>query len=75
MPPANAVGFAEAVAAAMKRTSETPHYVDCNAISPDTSKQASDPIIDAGATYVDGGIVGPGPDLQFRHRHKLRQHR
>ncbi|MBO44179.1 MAG: hypothetical protein CMM28_10695 [Rhodospirillaceae bacterium] len=66
MPPANAVGFAEAVAAAMKRTSETPHYVDCNAISPDTSKQASDPIIDAGATYVDGGIVGPGPGTRER---------
>lgn len=66
MPPANAVGVAEEIALAMKRTGETPHYVDCNAISPDTSKRASGPVTDAGANYVDGGIVGPGPGTRER---------
>lgn len=66
MPPANAVGTAKEVAEAMQRTSETPIYADCNAISPDTSKLVGAPITEAGADYVDGGIVGPGPGTRER---------
>jgi putative dehydrogenase len=66
MPPSNAVGVAQEVADALKRTGETVVYVDCNAISPDTSKRAGKAIAEAGSEYVDGGIVGPGPGTRER---------
>lgn len=34
-------------------------YVDCNAVSPMTSKAVSDITQAAGINYVDGGIIGP----------------
>jgi 3-hydroxyisobutyrate dehydrogenase-like beta-hydroxyacid dehydrogenase len=39
-------------------------YVDANAVSPETARTVSDEIERAGATYVDGGIIGgpPVPD-------------
>jgi 3-hydroxyisobutyrate dehydrogenase-like beta-hydroxyacid dehydrogenase len=66
MPPSNAIGVAQDVADAMKRTGEKPVFVDCNAISPDSSKLAAASITEAGANYVDGGIVGPGPGTRER---------
>jgi 3-hydroxyisobutyrate dehydrogenase-like beta-hydroxyacid dehydrogenase len=36
-------------------------YLDANAISPATAREVSLMITDGGATYVDGGIVGPPP--------------
>ncbi len=34
-------------------------YIDANAIAPDTARQVADIVTAAGATYVDGGIIGP----------------
>ena len=62
MPPACAVDAAREVAAAMKATGHRPPYVDCNAISPDSSRRAGKFIAQAGGVYIDGGIiVGPPP--------------
>ena len=62
MPPAGAVDKAGEVAAAMKATGHRPPYVDCNAISPDSSRHAGKIITEAGGVYIDGGIiVGPPP--------------
>ena len=62
MPPACAVDAAREVAAAMKATGHRPPYVDCNAISPGSSRQAGKIITQAGGVYIDGGIiVGPPP--------------
>jgi 3-hydroxyisobutyrate dehydrogenase-like beta-hydroxyacid dehydrogenase len=36
-------------------------YVDANAISPATSRSVQALVEDAGAVYVDGGIIGPPP--------------
>jgi 3-hydroxyisobutyrate dehydrogenase-like beta-hydroxyacid dehydrogenase len=36
-------------------------YVDANAISPATAREVSAAVRAQGATYVDGGIVGPPP--------------
>jgi 3-hydroxyisobutyrate dehydrogenase-like beta-hydroxyacid dehydrogenase len=36
-------------------------YVDGNAIAPATTRQVGEIITAAGATYIDGGIVGPPP--------------
>jgi 3-hydroxyisobutyrate dehydrogenase-like beta-hydroxyacid dehydrogenase len=34
-------------------------YIDANAISPNTAQQVADEIESSGATYIDGGIIGP----------------
>jgi len=62
LPPASAVKLAEDVAAAMKRTGKTPVYVDCNAISPGTTAAVGAHITDAGATFIDAGIIGLAPN-------------
>lgn len=36
-------------------------YVDANAVSPDTARQVARVVEAAGATFVDGGIIGPPP--------------
>jgi 3-hydroxyisobutyrate dehydrogenase-like beta-hydroxyacid dehydrogenase len=38
-------------------------YVDANAISPATAEQVSAVVTAVGATYVDGGIIGPPPEI------------
>lgn len=62
MPPAFALEVAGEVAAAMIATGHRPPYVDCNAISPDSTRLAGESITKAGGVYIDGGIiVGPPP--------------
>ena len=36
-------------------------YVDANAISPETAAEVAAVVTELGATYVDGGIIGPPP--------------
>ena len=36
-------------------------YVDANAISPGTAREAAQMITESGGRYVDGGIIGPPP--------------
>jgi 3-hydroxyisobutyrate dehydrogenase-like beta-hydroxyacid dehydrogenase len=36
-------------------------YVDANAVSPQTAEQVASIVMSGGATYVDGGIIGPPP--------------
>src|SRR5262245_43003207 len=53
-PPANAIDVARDVAAlGFKGT-----YVDCNAVSPATTRSIGELVTAAGAQYVDGGIIG-----------------
>ncbi len=56
-PPAAAVDVAREVAALGFRGT----YVDANAIAPATTRKVSDVVSAAGATFVDGGIIGPPP--------------
>jgi len=56
-PPHAAVGLARDVAAGGFRGA----YVDANAVSPDTSRRIGAIVEAAGATFVDGGIIGPPP--------------
>lgn len=44
------------------------HYVDANAISAATAEQVAAIVADAGARYVDGGIIGPPPEVAGRTR-------
>jgi 3-hydroxyisobutyrate dehydrogenase-like beta-hydroxyacid dehydrogenase len=56
-PPASALDVAQEV------TSHgfTGVYVDCNAVAPDTTRDVGAIVTAGGATYVDGGIIGPPP--------------
>jgi 3-hydroxyisobutyrate dehydrogenase-like beta-hydroxyacid dehydrogenase len=58
-PPHAALDVARQVAA----TGYTGCYVDANAISVATAEQVSAVVTGAGATYVDGGIVGAPPEV------------
>lgn len=61
LPPAAAVAFAEAAAAAMGQAGRAPAFADLNAISPATSATVGAIIAAAGAAYIDGSIIGMTP--------------
>ena len=61
LPPEAAPGLAREVAAAMTRRGETPPFADCNAIAPETTQAIGETIRAAGASFIDGGIVGLPP--------------
>ncbi len=61
LPPSAAVSLATEIAAAMRETGSTPVYVDCNAISPATAREAAGAIATAGAVFIDAGIIGLAP--------------
>jgi 3-hydroxyisobutyrate dehydrogenase-like beta-hydroxyacid dehydrogenase len=61
MPPQKAQNFAEEIAVAMSASGKTPVFVDCNAISPDTTLSIAAIIEGAGAKMLNVGIVGPPP--------------
>ena len=58
-PPHSAIDVAQQVAAA----GYTGCYVDANAISVATAEQVAAIVIAAGASYVDGGIIGQPPEV------------
>lgn len=60
--PSEALNLAESVAAAMTRTGAHPVYVDCNAIAPQTVEKIAALMADAGAPFIDGGIIGGPPE-------------
>jgi len=61
MVPSEAVGAAERVARALQSTGAAPIYADLNAISPGTTKRVGEIVEEAGARFVDGGIIGGPP--------------
>ncbi len=61
LPPAAATSLAADMAAAMQAAGRTPVYVDCNAIAPETAAEVGRIIQDAGAPFIDAGIIGLAP--------------
>jgi len=61
MVPSEAVSAAELVAQALQSTGASPIYADLNAISPGTTRWVGEIVEEAGARFVDGGILGPPP--------------
>jgi 3-hydroxyisobutyrate dehydrogenase-like beta-hydroxyacid dehydrogenase len=61
LPPGDAIGLAERLAPAMRATNRKPVYVDCNAVAPSTVLRIAMIVQETGATFVDGGIIGPPP--------------
>ena len=61
VPPGLAAQAADEVAECMSDSGYCPPYADCNAVSPETVKSIAKRISDAGADFIDGGILGPPP--------------
>lgn len=62
MPPEQAVAIAAEAAEAIATSGRAPYYVDCNAIAPDTARGIADVVEQAGARFIDAGIIGNNPD-------------
>lgn len=62
VPPGEARGLAERLAPALHEAARKPVYVDCNALNPATVLGIARIIEEAGAEFVDAGIIGPPPD-------------
>jgi 3-hydroxyisobutyrate dehydrogenase-like beta-hydroxyacid dehydrogenase len=61
VPPGEAIGLAEKLAPALRDAKKKPVYADCNAVSPQTVVKIDRIIHETGASFVDGGIIGPPP--------------
>lgn len=61
VPPGEAIALAQGLAPALARSAHKPVYVDCNAISPETSVEVGAIIAPTGCAYVDAGIIGGPP--------------
>ncbi len=62
VPPGQALSLAESLAPALRAARRKPIYVDCNAVSPDTVLRIDRVVRETGASFVDGGIIGPPPE-------------
>jgi 3-hydroxyisobutyrate dehydrogenase-like beta-hydroxyacid dehydrogenase len=65
VPPGQAQALAEAVAASLGASRKSLLYLDCNAVSPASAVKIGAALTEAGAVFVDAGIIGfppqPGP--------------
>ena len=59
--PAQAGALDARIAAALRAAGTDLLYVDCNAIAPQTAREVGRTVEDAGARFVDAGIIGPPP--------------
>jgi 3-hydroxyisobutyrate dehydrogenase-like beta-hydroxyacid dehydrogenase len=62
VPPGSAQELAEKLAPSLRAAAKKPIYVDCNALDPATVLRIARVIEETGATFVDGGIIGPPPE-------------
>lgn len=59
--PAEAEALAGRLAPAIDQAGSDLVYVDCNAVAPETACRIAGVVQDAGARFVDAGIIGPPP--------------
>ena len=65
VPPVAATSLAKEMVAAMLSAGRTLVYVDCNAIAPETAAAISKALGDAGAPFIDAGIIGLAPGTGY----------
>ncbi|GAJ90906.1 NAD(P)-dependent oxidoreductase [Agrobacterium rhizogenes] len=61
VPPAEAIGVAELLSAALRRRGRTTTFIDCNAISPKTMAQVASVFGGDCGEVLDGSIIGAPP--------------
>ena len=67
LPPGSALALAEQLAPPLRQATKKPIYIDCNALNPGTVLRIARVIEETGATFVDGGIIGPPPETDSRN--------
>lgn len=60
LPPSEAMGLVKKMATRLGSMEKAPLFVDCNAVSSKSARQMAMVMSEAGAPFVDGGIIG-GP--------------
>jgi 3-hydroxyisobutyrate dehydrogenase-like beta-hydroxyacid dehydrogenase len=63
VPPARATEVARQIADAVTSSGTSLVYLDCNAISPETTREVGRIVEAAGVTFIDGGIIGSPPKI------------
>lgn len=63
VPPGEAVALARRFAPELAKAARKAVYVDCNAVSPGTAREIDSVLRPTGAAFVDGGIIGPPPEV------------
>ncbi len=61
VPPSEALALARRLAPALERAARKPVFVDCNAVSPQSTISVGDVITATGTPFVDGSIIGFPP--------------
>ena len=61
LPPGDAIRLAKDMAALIRGRARRPAYIDCNAVSPATVAEIAKIMAEAGAPFIDGGIIGLPP--------------
>ncbi len=64
LPPDQAPALAASLAPVLTAAVDKPIYVDCNAISPETTRAIAEVIAATGAEFVDGGLIGGPPSAR-----------
>ncbi|MFL2664951.1 MAG: NAD(P)-binding domain-containing protein [Dehalococcoidia bacterium] len=59
--PSKALGFAKQIAPLIAKSNREKIFVDCNAISPQTTKEINIIIEKSNGLFIDGGIIGGSP--------------
>src|SRR5215510_6522550 len=61
LPPSDAVALAQRFVPALTASNAKPIYVDCNAVSPQTTERVALALAPTGSPFVDAGIIGGPP--------------
>lgn len=61
VPPRDALTLVHRLTPAMNAANRKPVYVDCNAVNTETAARIDSAVIQTGAPFVDGGIIGGPP--------------
>src|SRR5207245_9351693 len=61
LPPGDAVALARRFAPALTASNSKPVFVECNAVSPQTTERVAAIVAPTGSPFVDAGIIGSPP--------------
>jgi L-threonate 2-dehydrogenase len=61
VPPGEALALAKRLSGVLTAANKKPTYVECNAVSPQTTRKIAEVIAATGAPFVGAGIIGPPP--------------
>ena len=67
VPPGDALALVRRLTPAFSAANRKPIYVDCNAVNTDTARAIDGAVMQTGAPFVDGGIIGGPPTSRAKN--------